>query len=71
MPAEFKDGSIVTYDDGTQTGMYKEDGTDTDRSFETVRPVVQVQPGKSVRVMVKTPSGREVSIAIKIDGIDV
>ena len=38
--------------------------------FETVRPEVDVVPGQSVTVMVKTPSGRNVSIGIKISGME-
>ena len=68
MPAEFKEGTINSYDSSTQLGSYRENNTTTDRSFETVRPVVDVIPQQSVKVMYKTPSGREVNIAIEING---
>ena len=71
MPAEFKDGTINSYDSNTQLGNYRENNTTTDRGFETVKPVppdVDVSPGQSVKVLFKTPSGREVNIAIEING---
>ncbi len=35
---------------------------------ETVRPEIDVVPGQSVKIVVSTPSGKSVSIAIIING---
>ena len=70
MPAQFKEGTVNSYDSNTQMGSYKENGTAIDKDFETLRPEVDVQPGQSITVLVVTPSGKNVSIGIKIGGID-
>ena len=39
-------------------------------SAETVKPEIDVVPIQSVKVVVSTPSGRSVNVAIKIQGME-
>jgi len=71
MPLRTEEGLVASYDSATQSGTYTPSGASTDKTFETVRPITDIRPGKAITIMVETPSGRQVAIAIKFDGRDI
>jgi hypothetical protein len=71
MPAEFKSGSVLNYDSNAMLGNYSETSTGGNFVFEVSRPSVVINPGDSIEVLYKTPSGREVNVAVKLNGRDI